>query len=41
MGEGAEGVPAAIVRGAGRFVSADDGPGATAGLRPAREDLFR
>lgn len=41
MGEGAEGVPAAIVRGAGRFVSEDSGPGATAGLRPLHEDLFR
>jgi coenzyme F420-0:L-glutamate ligase/coenzyme F420-1:gamma-L-glutamate ligase len=41
MGEGAEGVPAAIVRGAGRFVEAADGAGAVAGLRPAKEDLFR
>jgi len=41
MGEGAEGVPAAIVRGADRFVSGDDGPGATAGLRPLHEDLFQ
>jgi coenzyme F420-0:L-glutamate ligase/coenzyme F420-1:gamma-L-glutamate ligase len=41
MGEGAEGVPAVIVRGAERFVSAADGPGATAVLRPAKEDLFR
>lgn len=41
MGEGAEGVPAVIVRGAARYVSADDGPGATVGLRPPREDLFR
>lgn len=41
MGEGAEGVPAAIVRGAQRFVTAEDGPGAAAGLRPLKEDLFR
>jgi coenzyme F420-0:L-glutamate ligase/coenzyme F420-1:gamma-L-glutamate ligase len=41
MGEGAEGVPAAIVRGAGRFVGDADGEGATAGLRPMHEDLFR
>jgi coenzyme F420-0:L-glutamate ligase/coenzyme F420-1:gamma-L-glutamate ligase len=41
MGEGAEGVPAAVVRGAERFVGADDGPGAVAGLRPLKEDLFR
>jgi coenzyme F420-0:L-glutamate ligase/coenzyme F420-1:gamma-L-glutamate ligase len=41
MGEGAEGVPAAIVRGADRYVGDDDGPGAVAGLRPLKEDLFR
>ena len=41
MGEGAEGVPAAIVRGAERFVGEADGPGAVAGLRPLKEDLFR
>ncbi|CAN7345342.1 coenzyme F420-0:L-glutamate ligase [Phenylobacterium sp. LjRoot225] len=41
MGEGAEGVPAAIVRGADRFVSDADGPGAVAGLRPLKEDLFQ
>jgi coenzyme F420-0:L-glutamate ligase/coenzyme F420-1:gamma-L-glutamate ligase len=41
MGEGAEGVPAAIVRGAGRYVADADGPGAVAGLRPLAEDLFR
>jgi coenzyme F420-0:L-glutamate ligase/coenzyme F420-1:gamma-L-glutamate ligase len=41
MGEGAEGVPAAIVRGAERFVTAEDGPGAVASLRPLNEDLFR
>lgn len=41
MGEGAEGVPAVIVRGAERFVGEADGPGATEVLRPAKEDLFR
>lgn len=41
MGEGAEGTPAALVRGAGRWVSEDDGPGAVAGLRPVAEDMFR
>jgi coenzyme F420-0:L-glutamate ligase / coenzyme F420-1:gamma-L-glutamate ligase len=41
MGEGAEATPAAIVRGAGRWVTADDGPGAASGLRPVTEDMFR
>lgn len=41
MGEGAEGAPAVIVRGAERFVETADGPGAGAGLRPLTEDLFR
>lgn len=41
MGEGAEGVPAAIVRGAGRWISAADGPGAASGLRPIEQDMFR
>lgn len=41
MGEGAEGTPAAIVRGAGRWVTGEDGPGAASGLRPAKEDMFR
>jgi coenzyme F420-0:L-glutamate ligase/coenzyme F420-1:gamma-L-glutamate ligase len=41
MGEGAEGVPAVIVRGAGRFVAGADGAGAVEGLRPSKEDLFR
>lgn len=41
MGEGAEGVPAALVRGAGRWVSVDDGPGMAAGLRPIEQDMFR
>jgi coenzyme F420-0:L-glutamate ligase/coenzyme F420-1:gamma-L-glutamate ligase len=35
------GVPAAIVRGLDRFVSAEDGPGAAALRRPRDEDLFR
>jgi coenzyme F420-0:L-glutamate ligase / coenzyme F420-1:gamma-L-glutamate ligase len=34
-------VPACVVRGLGRFVSADDGPGARAIQRPEAEDLFR
>jgi coenzyme F420-0:L-glutamate ligase / coenzyme F420-1:gamma-L-glutamate ligase len=33
--------PVVIVRGAGRHVSADDGPGAAAMIRPEAEDLFR
>lgn len=41
MGEGAEGTPAAIVRGVSRWVSEDDGPGAIAGLRPVDQDMFR
>lgn len=41
MGEGAEGTPAAIVRGVARYVGDDDGQGAVAGLRPPHEDLFR
>lgn len=41
MGEGAEGTPAAIVRGAGRWVTAEDGLGAAAGLRPVADDMFR
>jgi coenzyme F420-0:L-glutamate ligase / coenzyme F420-1:gamma-L-glutamate ligase len=35
------GVPACLLRGLGRFVSADDGPGARAIQRPEAEDLFR
>ena len=35
------GIPAAIVRGLGRHVTAEDGPGAVALQRPAEEDLFR
>ena len=41
MGEGAEGTPAALVRGAGQWVSREDGPGAAGVLRPAAEDMFR
>jgi coenzyme F420-0:L-glutamate ligase/coenzyme F420-1:gamma-L-glutamate ligase len=37
----ASGVPAAIVRGLGRFVTEEDGPGAAALRRPRDEDLFR
>jgi coenzyme F420-0:L-glutamate ligase/coenzyme F420-1:gamma-L-glutamate ligase len=36
-----EGVPAVIVRGLGRYVGAEDGPGAAALRRPPDEDLFR
>ena len=35
------GVPVCLVRGLGRFVSAEDGPGARAIQRPEIEDLFR
>jgi coenzyme F420-0:L-glutamate ligase / coenzyme F420-1:gamma-L-glutamate ligase len=35
------GVPAALVRGLGRHVIAEDGPGAAALRRPPSEDLFR
>lgn len=41
MGEGAEGTPAALVRGAGRWVTEEDGPGAVIGLRPIEQDMFR
>jgi coenzyme F420-0:L-glutamate ligase / coenzyme F420-1:gamma-L-glutamate ligase len=34
-------VPAAVVRGLGRYVGAEDGPGAAALRRPPEEDLFR
>lgn len=40
MGEGAEGTPVAIVRGAGRWVTAEDGSGAAAITRPVEGDLF-
>jgi coenzyme F420-0:L-glutamate ligase / coenzyme F420-1:gamma-L-glutamate ligase len=36
-----EGVPAALVRGLGRFVTSADGPGANVLRRPRDEDLFR
>jgi coenzyme F420-0:L-glutamate ligase/coenzyme F420-1:gamma-L-glutamate ligase len=36
-----EGVPAAILRGVDRFVTADDGPGAAAIRRRREDDLFR
>ncbi len=35
------GTPAAVVRGLGRYVTAEDGPGAAALRRPREEDLFR
>ncbi len=41
MGEGDEGTPVAVVRGAGRWVTQGHGPGAAAGLRPIAEDMFR
>jgi coenzyme F420-0:L-glutamate ligase / coenzyme F420-1:gamma-L-glutamate ligase len=41
MGEGAEGTPAAIVRGCAQWVTDDDGPGAASGLRALAEDMFR
>jgi len=37
----ADRVPAAILRGLDRFVTAEDGPGAAAIRRPPNEDLFR
>lgn len=36
----ATGVPVAVVRGLSRFVTADDGPGARALVRPAELDMF-
>ena len=41
IGEGAEGTPVAIVRGAGRWVTEADGTGAAAIMRPAEGDLFQ
>ena len=41
MGEGAEGTPATLVRGVERWVSEEDGPGMTVGLRPVEQDMFR
>ncbi|MEY4160634.1 MAG: hypothetical protein RLZZ136_1255 [Pseudomonadota bacterium] len=40
MGEGAEGTPVAVVRGAGRWITDEDGLGATSIMRPADGDLF-
>jgi coenzyme F420-0:L-glutamate ligase/coenzyme F420-1:gamma-L-glutamate ligase len=37
----ANGVPVAIIRGLGRFVEPEDGPGAAVLRRPRDEDLFR
>jgi coenzyme F420-0:L-glutamate ligase / coenzyme F420-1:gamma-L-glutamate ligase len=37
----ANGLPVAIVRGLDQFVTAEDGPGASAIIRPANEDMFR
>jgi len=41
MGEGAEGTPAALVRGGEHWVTDEDGPGAASALRPQAEDMFR
>lgn len=41
MGEGDEGTPAALVRGAERWVIEEDGPGSVAGIRPIEQDMFR
>jgi coenzyme F420-0:L-glutamate ligase/coenzyme F420-1:gamma-L-glutamate ligase len=41
MGEGAQGTPVALVRGAGEWVTPEDGPGAVSGLRPLEQDMFR
>jgi coenzyme F420-0:L-glutamate ligase/coenzyme F420-1:gamma-L-glutamate ligase len=35
------GIPAVIVRGLGRYVTAEDGAGAAALRRPSADDLFR
>ncbi|MCJ2177405.1 coenzyme F420-0:L-glutamate ligase [Novosphingobium album (ex Hu et al. 2023)] len=40
MGEGDEGTPVAIVRGAGKWVYDEDGQGAASGLRPIEQDMF-
>jgi coenzyme F420-0:L-glutamate ligase/coenzyme F420-1:gamma-L-glutamate ligase len=37
----AAGLPVAVVRGAGRYVTDEDGPGARALVRPAEQDMFR
>ncbi|MGI8461868.1 MAG: coenzyme F420-0:L-glutamate ligase [Solirubrobacterales bacterium] len=39
--EKTSGVPAALIRGLDRYVTAEDGPGAISLQRPADEDLFR
>lgn len=41
MGEGDEGTPVVIIRGAGQWLSDEDGPGAASNLRPVAEDMFR
>ena len=41
MGEGDEGTPVALVRGADRWVVEEDGAGAVSGLRPVEQDMFR
>lgn len=41
MGEGDEGTPVAIVRGAAHWTCEEDGPGAASGLRPVEQDMFR
>ena len=41
MGEGAQGTPAALVRGGAGWVCSEDGPGAVANLRPLEQDMFR
>jgi coenzyme F420-0:L-glutamate ligase/coenzyme F420-1:gamma-L-glutamate ligase len=41
MGEGDEGTPVALVRGAGRWVTKELGVGASSGIRPVAEDMFR
>lgn len=41
MGEASEGTPVALVRGAGKWVSEEDGPGAGSVVRPMAEDMFR
>ncbi len=40
MGEGAEGTPVAILRGAGRWITKEDGEGAAAIMRPVAGDMF-
>lgn len=41
MGEGDEGTPVALVRGAARWTCEEDGLGAASGLRPVEQDMFR